>query len=212
MVAKTYHHISQKCETYYDKFGDTYKGVGWTKTQVDVETRYRVMLEVIRDRDEKQVSVLDFGSGLSHLYEYIRRNDLDYIDYSSLDLSERFVRLSRQKYPLVPHYRMDVLENDTLGDFDYVVLSGVFNSKCDFSFDEMFQYFCAIVRKTFSHARHGIAFDVMSKQVDWEREDLFHLPLDLLANFLPRDISRHFVVRHDYGHYEYAVYVYRDPS
>ena len=50
----------------------------------------------------------------------------------------------------------------------------------------------------------------MSKQVDWERDDLFHLPLDLLADYLTRNLSRHFVIRNDYGLYEYTVYVYHD--
>ncbi len=208
MTARTYHHISQKCETYYDRFGDNYRGVGWTETQEEVDTRFGVMLDVIRDKGP--VTLLDFGSGLSHLYVYIQREHLDEIEYSALDLSERFVRLSREKFPSVPHYHMDILEEDTLSDFDYVVLNGVFNSKCEFSFNEMLQYFCATIRKTFSHARRGIAFNVMSKQVDWERDDLFHLPLDLLADFLTREISRHFVIRNDYGLYEYTVYVYRN--
>ena len=30
----------------------------------------------------------------------------------------------------------------------------------------------------------GIAFNVMTKHVDWERDDLFHLPFDQLAEWL----------------------------
>ena len=50
----------------------------------------------------------------------------------------------------------------------------------------------------------------MSKNVDWERDDLFHWGLDELTAFLTKDISRRFVLRNDYGLYEYTVYVYRD--
>jgi hypothetical protein len=49
----------------------------------------------------------------------------------------------------------------------------------------------------------------MSKHVDWEREDLFHLPFDRLTSFLTNRLSRHFVIRHDYGLYEYTTYVYK---
>jgi len=49
----------------------------------------------------------------------------------------------------------------------------------------------------------------MSKHVDWEREDLFHLPFDVLARFLTRMVTRNFVIRNDYGLYEYTTYVYR---
>lgn len=54
-----------------------------------------------------------------------------------------------------------------------------------------------------------MAFNVMSKNVDWEREDLFHMPLDELSAFLTSSISRNFIIRNDYGLYEYTVYVYR---
>ena len=40
---------------------------------------------------------------------------------------------------------------------------------------------------------------------------MFHVPFELLASFLARDVSRHFLIRHDYGLYEYTAYVYRDP-
>jgi hypothetical protein len=49
----------------------------------------------------------------------------------------------------------------------------------------------------------------MSKQVEWERDDLFHLPFDVMASFLAERLSRRFVIRHDYGLYEYTTYVYR---
>jgi hypothetical protein len=50
----------------------------------------------------------------------------------------------------------------------------------------------------------------MSKHVDWERDDLFHLPYDPLAAFLKAEISRHFVFRADYGLYEFTTFVYRE--
>jgi hypothetical protein len=49
----------------------------------------------------------------------------------------------------------------------------------------------------------------MSKQVDWERDDLFHLPLDVMSSFVSANLSRRFVVRHDYPLFEYTTYVYR---
>ncbi|RBB95712.1 SAM-dependent methyltransferase, partial [Pseudomonas sp. MWU12-2115] len=50
----------------------------------------------------------------------------------------------------------------------------------------------------------------MSKEVDWERDDLFHVPVTQLTHFLSRELSRHYVVRHDYGLYEYTTFVYRE--
>jgi hypothetical protein len=74
----------------------------------------------------------------------------------------------------------------------------------------MFSYFKQLVRRVFAHATVGMAFNVMTKHVDWEREDLFHLPFDTLAEFLKKELTRNFVFRNDYGLYEYTTYVYQE--
>ena len=76
----------------------------------------------------------------------------------------------------------------------------------------MFAYLCALVRRVSDMATIGFAFNVMTKQVDWERDDLFHLPVDRLLTFLSREVSRHVVIRHDYGLYQYTAYVYKRSS
>jgi hypothetical protein len=202
-------------ESCLEKYGDTHQGVDWPK-QADVDTRYEVMLDVIRRGSSGNISLLDFGCGASHLYEYILRQKLRLregglqLEYSGLDLSERFIALSRSKFPHIQYYHINILDEQvTLPDFDYIVMNGVFTEKCDLSFDEMLAYFQAVIAQVFPRARIGIAFNVMSKQVDWEREDLFYLPFDTLASFLKNHISRNFVFRHDYGLYEYTAYVYR---
>jgi SAM-dependent methyltransferase len=210
---KNYLTIVSACEAYLDKHGDSYLGVGWTKRQEDADTRYRVMLELIRPDSNGKIKLLDFGCGASHLYEYILKRGLFNIEYSGLDLSQKYLDLSRNKFPSIDYYHLDILDDEVkLPEFDYILLNGVFNSKCELSFDEMLAYFKGVVARAFDRARVGVAFNVMSKQVDWERDDLFHLPFDVLASFLTSSVSRHFVIRHDYGLYEYTAYVYREPN
>ena len=88
-------------------------------------------------------------------------------------------------------------------------MNGVFTEKRELSFDEMLGYFKLMLKTAFNKSSMGLAFNVMSKQVDWEREDLFHLPLDILADFLIKELSRSFIIRNDYGLYEYTTYVYK---
>lgn len=156
------------------------------------------------------VSLLDFGCGASHLNEYITKERLAHIRYSGLDLSEKFVRLSQSKFPGNQYFCLDMLNDESsLPNFDYIILNGVFTEKREMSYDEMLSYFKTLVARVFEHATIGIAFNVMSKHVDWEREDLFHLPFDTLAEFLAKNLSRNFIFRNDYGLYEYTTYVYR---
>lgn len=206
---KRYVEIVKHYEACLTAHGDTHLGVDWPQAQ-DAETRYRVMLELIRRPHPPTVKLLDFGCGASHLYEHIIAKGLTGIEYTGLDLSPKFVELSRKKFPTNHYICADILEQpDAVPTSDYVVMNGVFTEKRGLTFDEMRAYFERTLVAAFAKAQHGIAFNVMSKHVDWEREDLFHLPFDTLGRFLIKALTRNFVIRNDYGLYEYTTYVYR---
>jgi SAM-dependent methyltransferase len=203
--------IAAYYERCLEQHGDSHLGVDWPKAE-DVDVRHRVMLDVIRpDPAGRTPRLLDFGCGASHLYEYIRREGL-VVDYAGLDISERFVELSRGKFPENRYWHLDVLTDDTdaLPRFDYAIMNGVFTEKVDLTFDEMLDFFTRTLGRVFGLVDAGIAFNVMNKHVDWERDDLFHLPFDTLARFLTEELTRDFVFRNDYGLYEYTTYAYRN--
>lgn len=206
-----YRKIVEHYENCLAQYGDTPRGVDWTKEN-EVEIRYRVMLEVVRQSDAgAPVSLLDFGCGTSHLYEYILRNNLENkIEYSGLDLSEKFVEVSQRKFPHINYYQADIIKNpDAAPVFDYIVMNGVLTEKRELGFDEMWEYAQTLLARVFEKTRRGVAFNVMAKTVDWERDDLFHLPMDTLSLFLVKKLSRNFVIRSDYGLYEYTTYLYK---
>lgn len=197
------------CRRLLAEHGDTPTGMGWTPG--DAEVRYRVMLDVVRS-GSGPVTLLDFGCGAGHLLEHLRRNGRQDVEYHGLDVAPAAIELCRRKFPGTTFLELDVLAPGAppLPRFDYVVLNGIFTYKGEIAHEAMLDYCRRLVRTVFAAADVGIAFNVMSKQVDWERDDLFHLPLDPLLDFLARELSRHVVVRQDYGLYEYTVYVYRD--
>ena len=205
---RDYLEIARHYEACLELHGDTHRGVDWPNAE-DAAARYRVMLDVIRN-PEQPCSLLDFGCGASHLYEYMCDKGFSHIAYSGLDISEKFITLSRKKYPGNTYYCQDFLRDGALPMFDYVIMNGVFTEKLSLSQDSMKSYVCSMLRAVYAKARGGIAVNFMSKHVDWERDDLFHLPFDELVSFVTKHISRHFVIRNDYGLYEYTMYIYRN--
>ncbi len=148
--------------------GDSHLGVDWPNAE-DAQTRYRVMLDVIRQRD-RRVSLLDFGCGAGHLYEHLLRQDREDIEYLGVDASAKFVALSQRKFPSVPFQCIDALaDGAALPRVDYAVMNGVLTEKRGLSYAEMCEYMEALLPRVFSCAREGMAFNVMSKHVDWER-------------------------------------------
>jgi len=205
--------IAEACEQDLLKYGDSFRGAGYTKSEAEAEQRYALMLGVVREHDAS-VSVLDFGCGFGHMLDYIERRKVGpTIRYSGLDLSSRYLDAARARHPSATFIQMDVLESDDdLPLFDYITLNGVFNYRGPVAEDAMVRYWQQLVSVVFRHCSRGIAFNVMSRVVDWQRGDLFHLSFDTMAQFVGHALSRHFVIRHDYDAREYTVYVYREAT
>jgi len=211
-MKKSYLTLVKHYESCLEKHGDNHLGVDWPNLE-DVEKRYKVMLDILsfRENFSRPINVLDFGCGTAHLLEYIKSNKYQNIQYSGLDISQKFIDVAKKKYPNNLFFCIDILDKkNELEHFDYFILNGVFTEKRELSFNEMWKYFTEMITVIYDKCNTGIAFNVMSKNVDWERKDLFHVPHDLLTEFLCKNITRDYVIRNDYGLYEYTVYIFKN--
>src|SRR5437773_317615 len=99
MVDNNYVNIVEHYEACLEKFGDSHLGVDWPRLE-DASLRYEIMLQIIKGEPKENVGILDFGCGLSHLYEYLKKRPRSgNIVYSGLDLSSKFVQVSQSKFP-----------------------------------------------------------------------------------------------------------------
>jgi hypothetical protein len=206
----SYLKIAKHYDECFQKYGDNNLGVDWPNYE-DTLTRHQVMFELITSKEQSHITnntLLDFGCGLSHFYEWIQ-TQTNQPKYSGLDINEGFYNTSKNKYPDLNFYHSDILVNDDIPVFDYIICNGTFTEKRDLTQDEMMNFFTLVLKKLWDKTNKGIAFNVMSKIVDWERDDLFHVSMDELGWFLKNNLSRNFVIRNDYGLYEYTVYVYK---
>lgn len=211
MEEKKYLKIIKHYESCYQKHGDSHLGVDWPVLE-DVEKRYQVMLEMIlfKETSKNNVTVLDFGCGLGHFLEFLDRKNIGWIDYAGLDISEKFIEIANKKFPDRNFFAGDLLaETFEVGCYDYWIMNGVFTEKRDLNFDDMWEYFTKMIVKAFHLVKKGLAFNLMSKDVSWERDDLFHVRLDMLSKFLCQNVSRNFLIRYDYGLFEFTVYIYK---
>jgi SAM-dependent methyltransferase len=209
MIEKPHIENVAECERTLAKYGDSYRGVGWTRGQEYADLRYEVMLGVIKD-SAASASVLDVGCGASHLYDYMKKTGRDHFRYTGVDASPRFLELSRRKFPHVDYYEGNFLDSSvTIPVHDYLVINGLFTYKGIADGESMWQYMKEGLVRAFALCNTGLAFNVMSKHVEWERDDLFHVPIGTLTDFLAGSLTTTFAVRHDYRLYEYTVYAYK---
>jgi SAM-dependent methyltransferase len=199
-------------EACFLRHGRTPQGVDWPNAS-DLVIRFEVMLGVLRAAPRRP-SVLDLGCGPGLLVDHLQATGrLGAIDYSGVDLSEPMLEAARAAWPAYAFACRDIVaEPLETASVDYALLNGVLTERRTMSQARMRAFALDILDAAFRAARVGVAFNVMSKLVDWERDDLFHWGFDDMAQAVAQRLSRHLVIRADYGLYEYAVYVFHDPE
>jgi SAM-dependent methyltransferase len=204
-----YHEIYRHYEDCFSEHGDNHKGMDWPNFS-DAQTRYSVMQDVVKfcQKDSTKSSILDFGCGTGHFLDFLRSRNSDLV-YSGCDISQMFIDQCRVKYPGISFFQADLLDGTRISDrYDFVCMNGVFTERRSLSNAEMWKFSTALLSKVFECVNYGVAVNFMTKNVDWEREDLFHLSLDRITQFVCKNLSRNYVIRSDYGLFEYTLYIY----
>ncbi|MEN9061875.1 class I SAM-dependent methyltransferase [Ponticoccus litoralis] len=199
--------------TYYDRclvtHGDTAEGAGWPN-EADRQTRFGIMRDLAPNGAMSDVCDLACGTGA--FLEHLVASNAAPKRYLGLDISQAAITAAQAKHGTTLFALHDILHapTPTAAPFDFVVANGLFTLKATLSQDDMWQFMESCVNRMWNMCRVGIAFNVMSSVVDWQREDLFHVPSDALLRMLYFMAGRRVILRSDYDLYEYTAYVYRD--
>lgn len=193
------------------QFGDTAQGALWPNA-ADRQLRFDVMLDVLDPTDSAPVTLCDLGCGTGELLARLRERGMTHVRYVGVDRSELALEMARAKFPDAEFHALDVNAEGANLDLvacDYLVANGLFTFRQGLSQAEMRDFLERSIRAVWPGVRRGLAFNVMSKQVDWEREDLFHASIDDMAALLHSLAGRRIRFRADYGLYEYTCYAHR---
>jgi SAM-dependent methyltransferase len=209
---RPYHSLVHMVEELFAVHGDTHRGLGYPKAD-GFDARYRVYLDVTHfgPAAELPCTMLDVGCGTGRLLDEIKASAGIKIGYTGIDLSPKLIAAAKAKHPEADFVVGDPFDVDAIwaANPDYAVFGGIFTCKLQMTQEQMTNYMVRLLRLAFDHCRRGLAFNVMSHHVDWEREDLFHVPFDQMARILRANFGRNYIFRADYGLFEYTVYLYR---
>jgi len=204
--------LQQHYERCLARGGATPHGLDWPNAR-DLEQRFDVQLQALGavPAGAMPPSVLDLGCGPGLLMDYLAATGrADAVAYHGIDISPSMIDLARHRWPGKSFQARDIL-SDSLPPLsvDVVIMNGVLTERQGIPRDRMIVMAEALLSAAFRAARYGIVFNVMSRHVDWEREDLFHWGFDEMAAFLNRDLTRHITIRADYGLYEFTTFAWR---
>ncbi len=199
--------LDQHYSSLINEHGDTPQSAQWRdrKTQ---ERRMDVLAEI---GDLRAAKLLDFGCGTGHLLDFLRRRIGFCGEYVGYDLSVEMIGLATKKFPGVRFERRDVLEDGPTEDFDYILISGVFNNRVR----DNWGLLTSILSCLFARTRKAIAFNAMSTYVDRFDPNLFYVSPTKVFRFCKEQLSPCIVLKHDYCvrsgvvPYEFTVYVFK---
>lgn len=161
------------------------------------------------------ISIHDVGMGLSQFHDFVAESlDIDSFEYSGSEILEDYVHASRRRLPERTFFHRNLAdslsEQATAESYDFVVLSGVFHQMQNTPIPEWEKYLKSLLRNSFSLATKGIVFNLVSPYVEFQQSGIYYAKLHKILDFIVEDLSRFFIVRHNYALYEFTVAVYTE--
>src|SRR5438477_8613756 len=176
-----YLEIMRHYDACLQRHGDTARGADWPN-ETDRQTRFSVMLALLAEETADRVELLDFACGTGELLRHLQRLGRPSVSYQGVDISRSALEFARAKFPDAKLTPLDILEatDQEVANLacDYCLINGLFTIKGALSDDLMWDFTTRVIRRLWPITRKALAFNVMSKQVEYERADLFHVSLD----------------------------------
>jgi SAM-dependent methyltransferase len=203
MKEKDLQHYIERYTEGLHKHGHSAEALGWGKNGRQ-EVRFGVLCEAALS--DVHSSVLDVGCGFADLYRFLKTNGWQGT-YTGIDIVPALVEKAKELSPEADVRNQDLDEN--LGNYDYVVASGIFNAK--FIDDNNEEHIQQMLNNMFELANKAVMVDFLSTYVDFKKEEGWHTSPEW-AYALGRSMSKRLLLRSDYLPFEFALIVYKDDS
>ena len=200
MRAQDKSHLLQVYRQSLARHGDTAEAVQWR--QDSQRRRFQVLTEIA---DLERARILDYGCGKGDLYQYLQERGFRG-SYSGFDINLDLLELARRKHPGVRFEICDIEEDKVTEQFDYVLISGMFNNRIS----DNWAWMRSALRKCFSCATRGLAFNAISTYVNYHEEQMFYASPEETFRFCVTQLSHSVTVRHNVPPYNFTLYVYRE--
>jgi SAM-dependent methyltransferase len=155
--------------------------------------------------DLKNQRILDLACGIGDFYPFLI-NRFGSIDYTGIDIVPETVSFAARQYPLARFQCRDIQTEGIDGQFDYVLISMLFNNDIPADCDGFMREMLTIA---FQHCSRAIAFNFTSTHANYRDADrAYHDPAAVLG-FCLQKLTRKVTMHHHYERCDVAVFAYR---
>ena len=165
--------IIQNTREYYDtklsNFGNNYKGMNWSSKK----SQYLRFHELIKIGPIKNKSIHDVGCGNGELLNYLIKNKIIFSKYLGTDISYKMINIANDNFNHLKNVKfehLNLLTSSNQLKYDYVLASGIFNIKNNFSDKEWLNYVFQMIKKMFNLSKIGLGFNMLTFDVDYKEK------------------------------------------
>lgn len=206
MRSKKYKSITNHYSNSFKKFGFTYKALNWNNLKLN-NLRFKIASQYI----EKNNSILDFGCGMSLFYKYLKKRISIKFKYSGVDIDYPVIEFCKKKYQQNSYYNVDIIEEKNFDKkYDFVFANGIFTQKRNLSNNYMYEYTFFLIKKLFNISKKKLVFNILVDSVDWKNSKNFYVSLDKISKFIKKNLSKKFIIRHDYNNFECMIIIFKN--
>lgn len=186
-----------------EKHGVSSSAVLWD----DQQTQYLRFFELTKniDLNDAHKTLLDVGCGNGELLKFL--NFIGYRgQYFGLDINEALINQAKERFGKDNFFLQDIMADGFNRKFDYVILSGLFNTNVGQKAD----WTQAFLVKMFELSKSFISFNAISTHVSYEDEHMFYLSPEKMLDYCITKLSPRVTLAHHNLPYNYTVTVFKD--
>jgi len=171
-----------------EKFGHCSSAVLWD----DQQSQYIRFGQILKHIDfDENTSILDVGCGNAELYKFLNFNGFKGT-YTGFDINDTLLEQAKIQYKNIDCQNVDILNQNINKKYDYVVVSGLFNSNYGQDINWIFEMIKALDQ--FSNKK--IIFNAISNYVNFKDESLFYIDPKEILDFSIQNISSNVSIIH----------------
>jgi hypothetical protein len=200
--------INEQIEVYRRSFlehGDSPAATFATGREVQDLRFERIMRPLLAARTP--FSIHDVGAGLCDLHRYLLDRGIKH-DYSATEIVPEMVELARKKYQGISVYDRDILSDEIGEQYDFVVLSGVFNIPGRAERAAWNRFALELIARMYDLATVATSFNFLTAHRTRTDPALFYLDPGEILSFCVKNLSRFVAIDHGYPLFECTVTVF----
>lgn len=187
-----------------EKFGIDSKSVGWNSPESQ-ELRFQKLCEVIYDPVNTPFSVNELGCGYGELFKFFQARSYKVSEFNGYDISQKMLEAANN---YVKDEKAKWINGSKIHTkADYTITSGIFNVKFEEQKNNWENYIKDTLTNMFEFSDRGISFNLLTKYVDYEAENLYYADPAFFFDFCKRNLSPRVSLLHDYKLYEWTMIV-----